>query len=96
MTPSLNFKTLLTSRRYYNYVEACIRRSPVPAGVRLDLIDHRYFYEVENKGSYACGIAREAVASQLLLHGRNRFGDTALQGLDDYINNEPVVGFFIE
>jgi len=96
MPPSLNFKTLLTSRSYYNYVDACIRRRPVPAGVRPELIDHRYFYELGNKGSYACGIAREAVASQLRLHGKNRFGNTALQSLDDYINNESVVGFFIE
>src|SRR5256885_5854596 len=94
--PSLNFKTLLTSRRYYKYVDACIRRMPVPAGVRPELIDHRYFYEVGNVGSYACGIARSAVASQLRLHGRNRFGNTALQSLNDYINNESVVGFFIE
>jgi hypothetical protein len=96
MPPSLNFKTLLTSRRYYDYVDACIRRLPVPAGVSAELIDHRYFYEVGNVGDYACGMAREAVASQLRLRGRSRFGNTALQSLNDYINNESVVGFFIE
>jgi hypothetical protein len=95
-TPSLNFKTPLTSRRYQRYVVACIERRPVPAGVRAELIDHRYFYKEKNVGSYACGIAREAVTSQLRLHGRNRFGKTALRSLNDYISNESVVGFFIE
>jgi hypothetical protein len=96
ISPSLNFKTLLTSRRYQRYVDACIQRRPVPAGVRPELIDHRYFYEEENVGSYACGIAREAVTRQLRLHGRNRFGNKALQSLNNYISNESVVRFFIE
>ena len=77
-------------------MDACIRRSPVPVGVRLSLINHRYFYNVEGVESYACGIAREAVASQLRLHGMNKFGNTALQSLHDYINNESVVGFFVK
>ena len=96
ISPSLNFKTSLTSCRYQKYVDACIERRPVPARVRPELIDHRYFCEAENVGSCACGIAREAVAGQLRLHGENRYGNTALQSLDDYISNESVVRFFIE
>jgi hypothetical protein len=77
-SPFFEFKPLLTSRRYCRYVDACIQRSPVPRGMRAELIDRRYFYEEESVGDYACGIAREAIASQLRLYGRTRFGNTAL------------------
>lgn len=63
----------------------------------MALIDHRFFYSTDGElGNYVCGVAREAVANQLRLHGITRFGNTALQSLDSYINNESVVGFFIE
>jgi hypothetical protein len=82
-SPFFNFKTLLTSRRYCKYVDACLRRCPVPAGVRPGLIDHRYFYAEKSKGDYTCGIAREAVIGQLRHYGWNRFGNTALLSLND-------------
>jgi hypothetical protein len=69
----------------------------VPTGVEPSLIDHRYFYKVEGEGAYACGVAREAVASQLHLYGMNKVGFMgSLRSLDQFINNKSVVGFFIE
>jgi hypothetical protein len=69
----------------------------VPVGVDPALIDHRYFYQVEGEGAYACGVAREAVASQLHRYGMNNAGFMqSLQSLDQFIDNKSVVGFFIE
>jgi hypothetical protein len=57
-------------------------------------IDHRYFYSVSPVGNYTCGVARDAVSSQLRFYGRNTFGVSEyLTSLDAYI---PVTGFFIE
>ena len=78
-------------------MNACIRRKKVPSGVQHSVIDHRYFYEVEEVGNYTCGVAREAVANQLLEYGSNKFGVTELlTSLDAYIGNQSVTGFFIE
>ena len=69
----------------------------MPINVEPSLIDHRYFYEVEGEGTYACGVAREAVASQLHHYGMNKVGFMdSLESLNQFIDNRSVVGFFIE
>ena len=65
----LEFRTLLISIRYCDYVVACIIGKCTPHGMAPNLIDHRYFYEEKGMGKYACGLARDAVASQLRCHG---------------------------
>ena len=60
-------------------------------------IDHRFFYSAASVGNYTCGVARDAVSSQLRLYGCNSFGVTEyLTSLDAYIHNPSVTGFFIE
>src|SRR5208282_4374503 len=69
----------------------------IPDGVRDQLIDRRYFYAKDGKGDYACGVARKAAASMLRVYGMNRLGSKGLlTSLNAYIDNESVVGFFIE
>jgi hypothetical protein len=48
----------------------------------VNLTDHRYFYRVNGRGNYTCGLIRDAVADKLLNLGIN-FADT-----------EPVAGFW--
>jgi hypothetical protein len=47
---------------------ACFNHTDVPYGRHNDLIDHRYFYHDQPKeiGHYTCGLARDAVARELL------------------------------
>ena len=60
------------------------------------MIDHRYFYSVGGAGNYTCGITREAVACVLWSYGNNNFGVTQkLTSLEQYIDNQSVVGFFL-
>jgi hypothetical protein len=54
-------------------VRACFRHETTPPGrhAHLDLIDHRYFYELDyehdyNKGRYTCSLICDAVGGQLL------------------------------
>jgi len=91
---NLNFANLY---RYCAYVDACIAHKKVLSSIDPTLIDHRYFYQINGHGTYACGIAREAVASQLL-HYRiiNASFIDSLQSLDRFNNNKSVVRFFIE
>ena len=74
----LEFKTSLTSIRYCDYVVACIIGKRTPPGMAPNLIDHRYFYEDNGTGKYACGLARDAVASQLRCHGMYQLGDLGI------------------
>jgi hypothetical protein len=49
-------------------VTACFRHETIPIerDAHLDLIDHRYFYELDdNKGWYICSLIRDAVGDQL-------------------------------
>ena len=80
-------------------MSACFRRATVPSGwlEYVDVIDHRYFYQLENeRGRYTCGLIRNAVAEQL--HKLQvHFADTNfLTSLTDFIDNPPVAGFMIE
>ena len=78
---------------------ACIYHENVPDGhtEHPDLIDHRYFYsQPDEKGSYTCGLVRDAVADQLLEEGFN-FADTnLLTSLADFVKNKSITGFIIE
>jgi hypothetical protein len=79
-------------------VTACFRHASVSAEwvAYQHLIDHRYFYEVDGRGYYTCGLVRNAVAGQLLHEGVN-FADTDfLVSLAKYIDNPSVIGFMIE
>ena len=96
MSPFLNpnFANLYS---YCEYVDACITHKEVPGHIQLSLIDHRYFYTINGKGTYACGVAREAVTSQLHRYGMSKVGFMdSLESLDQFISNKSVVGFFIE
>ena len=59
-------------------MKACFNHVPIPDGrdAHLDLIDHRYFYELDDsKGQYTCSLIRDAVADQLLAWNED-FADT--------------------
>src|SRR5436305_13688873 len=74
---------------------ACFHHEPTPdkRDAQLDLIDHRYFYELDNNnGRYTCGLVRDAVADQLLVWNED-FADT---DFPHFINNTSVAGFMIE
>jgi hypothetical protein len=63
-----------------------------------DLIDHRYFfhfrgYRNDDYGNYTCGLARNAVADQLILEGAHF---DYLLSLDRFITNKSTTGFAIE
>ena len=82
---------------------ACFSHKPVPYGLKghLDLVDHRYFYRYQYLdywyGGYTCGLARDAVADQLLLRKGLDFADTDfLFALDRFVRDPSVVGFLIE
>ena len=93
----LEFKTSLTSIRYCDYVVACIIGNYTPPGMAPNLIDHRYFYEDKGRGKYACGLARDAVASQLRCHGMYQLGDLGiLRSAAPCIRNRSAIGFFVE
>src|SRR5271154_5333688 len=77
---------------------ACFCRKAISGEWDMDvnLIDHRYFYRVNGRGNYTCGIVRDAVANKLL-ELENNFADTDfLSSLDDFINTRAMVGFLIE
>jgi len=93
----LEFKTSLTSIRYCDYVVACIIGNCTPRGMAANLIDHRYFYEDNGVGKYACGVARDAVATQLRCHGMHQLGDLGvLRSAAPCIRNRSAIGFFVE
>jgi hypothetical protein len=80
-------------------VKACSSRQPVPGGWfgHLDLIDHRYFYREDSDiGGCACGLARDAVAEQLLMWNVNFVDTDFLASLPEFITNGSVTGFMIE
>jgi hypothetical protein len=80
-------------------VTACFRHGAIPTGrdAHLDLIDDRYFYELDdNKGWYTCGLIRDAVRNELLAWNED-FADTDfLTSLPDFIDNKSIAGFMIE
>jgi hypothetical protein len=79
-------------------VTACFYHRTIPyrRDTHLDLIDHRYFYELDNKGWYTCSLIRDAVGDQLLTWNED-FADTDfLTSLPDFIDNRSVAGFMIE
>jgi hypothetical protein len=79
-------------------MKACFSRHTVPAGseTNANLIDYRYFYEFEGRGSYTCGLARNAVAQTLQKLGEY-FADTDfLISLRDNMGIRSVAGFMIK
>lgn len=58
----------------------------------IELIDHRYFYELDGLGYYTCGLVRNAVAEKLFELGVD-FADTDfLASLPDFFDNPSVRG----
>lgn len=92
---------------HYGYVMACFSRRNIPGGSPCfpKLIDHRYFYHeykradqdiAGNYGNYTCGLARNAVAAELLV-SKVKLADMHFsRSLSNFINNPPVAGFMIE
>ena len=88
-------------------MKACFLRRVIPCGSLSwhKLIDHRYFYHQYKRpdqdvadyyGNYTCGLARNAVAAELLASGVN-FADMSFsRALPDFINNPSAAGFMIE
>jgi hypothetical protein len=80
-------------------VKACFTHSPVPGELmeQPQLIDHRFFFERENKtGGYTCGIVRKAVANKLLENQQYFADSNFLKLLPRFIDNGPTTGFFME
>jgi hypothetical protein len=78
-------------------VTACFRHGNLPSGRHFELIDHRYFYELNARsGRYVCGLVRDAVAEQLLQWSDNFIDAHFLTSLTDHINNPSVVGFMMK
>jgi hypothetical protein len=78
---------------------ACSSRRLVPSewSGHPDLIDHRYFYRNDNNtGECVCGVARDAVAEQLLTWNVNFANNSFLASLPEFITNGSVTGFMIE
>ena len=77
-------RTLLTSR-YCEFVAACFCHNRVTVWME-DLLDHRYFYRYRYNrswyGSYTCGLVRDVVVDQLLLHQEVDFADA------DFLDNQ--------
>ena len=80
----------------------CFCHAIIPAGwsANLKLIDHRYFYHLDDRGDdrgyYTCDLVRNAVADQLFEEGRY-FADTDfLISLPRFIDNRSVAVFMIE
>ena len=85
-------------------MKGCLSRQPVP-GISKSfpkLVDHRYFYQDYKKelgayvGNYTCGLARNAVATELRVQGVNFADIDFLSSLPDYIHNPSITGFMIE
>jgi hypothetical protein len=80
-------------------VTACFRHETIPIGrdAHLDLIDHRYCYELrDHRGWYTCSLIRDAVGDQLLSWNEN-FADTDfLTSLPDFIDNRSIAGYMVE
>jgi hypothetical protein len=75
---------------------ACFRQRSLPPDEYFDLIDHRYFYGDNGVGRCVCGLARDAVAEQLLQYGDNFIDADSLASLPGLIGNPSAVGFMIE
>jgi hypothetical protein len=80
-------------------VTACICHRNVPSGreENSDLIDHRYFFQLDGgSGRYTCGLVRDAVGEQLLEWNID-FADTDfLASLAEFIDNKSIAGYLIE
>jgi hypothetical protein len=77
-------------------VTACICHRKIPTGwtEHSDLIDHRYFYELEGLANPTCGLVRSAVADQLLDQGVYFADADFLPSF--FIDNPSITGFMIE
>lgn len=73
---------------------ACFCHARIPTGwtEHPDLIDHRYFYELEGLVNPTCGLVRCAVADQLLDQGISDF----LPSLPLVIDDPSITGFMVE
>lgn len=92
---------------HYEYVKACFSRRHIPIGSPCwpKLIDHRYFYHYQYKpsdedvagdyGNYTCGLARNAVAAELLA-SKVDFTDTYFLRSSSNFINPSVAGFMME
>ncbi|KAK2799175.1 hypothetical protein FQN50_008564 [Emmonsiellopsis sp. PD_5] len=93
-------KDKLNDRRweqYLNYVRCCIAGNHVDDCTPPTIIDDRFFFEVDGVGKCICGAARTAVSKHLI--GMNESLFTVKESLDairHFINNLPVIGFFLE
>jgi hypothetical protein len=85
-------------------MKACLSNRPVFRSSRTMplLVDHRYFFDEfdEDKRVYtacsACGVARDAVAMELLADKVNLSDNDFWWSLPDHINNPCITGFIIE
>ena len=75
---------------------ACFRHKSLPPGRHFELIDHRYFYQFDGSGRCVCGLARDAIAEQLLQLGDNFIDAKSLASLPVLIHNPSAFGFMIE
>ncbi|KIX01150.1 uncharacterized protein Z518_08875 [Rhinocladiella mackenziei CBS 650.93] len=84
---------------YCAFVRACICNERVPPGwgAHVELIDHRYFYQRNDKiGRYTCGLVRDAVTNQLFELDTTFIDTGFLASLSDFVHNRCVVGYMME
>jgi hypothetical protein len=61
------------------------------------MVDYRFFYDRNGQGYRACGVVRNAVTKQIIDVGDEVLTvSEAMDGIDRYIDNPPVIGYFIE
>ena len=61
-----------------------------------EIIDHRYFYEMDGVGRCVCGAVRNAVTKQLISHSSDLFTiREALDAMSIWIDNPSTAGFFL-
>ena len=90
--------------RHNTYMKACLSNRSVPLSSRIipQLVDHRYFFDEFHKDRCAsvaynaCGIARNAVATELLANKVNLSDRDFWGSLPGHINNPCTTGFIIE
>ena len=90
--------------RHYIYIKACLSGQAVfPSSKRIpQLVDHRYFFDEFNKdnsvnmASYTCGLARNAVATELHANKVNLSDNDFWNSLPNHINNPCTTGFIIK
>src|SRR5437667_11106762 len=90
--------------RHYIYMKACLSGQAVSPSSKWipQLVDHRYFYDEFNEdrrvnvASYTCGLARDAVATELHANKVNLSDSDFWISLSNHINNPCTTGFIME